>query len=373
MVMAQTPQLRTLYLYLTEGCNCSCRHCWIVGERFGQSGKEMAVLDPALLRRALEQALPLGLTSVKWTGGEPTLHPGFAQMLSLQKELGLTGVVETNGMLVDDQLANQMKESGVSQVSVSLDSSNPAIHDSIRGVAGGFRRTVAGIRSLVAADYRPELILTLQKTNYCDLQSFLTLAVQLGAGSVKLNVLQPVLRGQSMMTGGNALSVRETLDIKAWLESNVVTELPVSIDLPLAFRPLSKILSGQESGTCQIFTILGLLARGEYALCGIGQHVPELAMGDVREVSLAEVWQCHPVLKRLRRGLPGQLQGICADCLMNGACMGACVASNYQVSGDLLAPYWFCEEAVRQGLFPASRRSSKAPLKFPVGMSGQND
>ena len=42
---------------------------------------------------------------------------------------------------------------------------------------------------------------------------------------------------------------------------------------------------------------------------------------------------------------------------MKAACRGSCVAANYQAAGDLFAPYWFCQQAAEQGLFPASRRS----------------
>jgi radical SAM protein with 4Fe4S-binding SPASM domain len=102
--------------------------------------------------------------------------------------------------------------------------------------------------------------------------------------------------------------------------------------------------------------ILGVLPRGEYALCGVGQHVPELAMGDVISSSLEELWRSHPVLQKVRAGVPHQLKGVCARCLMKNACLGSCVASNYQVSGDILEPYWFCEKAEQEGLFPESRK-----------------
>jgi radical SAM protein with 4Fe4S-binding SPASM domain len=62
------------------------------------------------------------------------------------------------------------------------------------------------------------------------------------------------------------------------------------------------------------------------------------------------------VLAGIRNGLPKELRGICSECLMRGRCQGCCVAANYQRTGDLLAPFWFCEAAAAAGLFPASRR-----------------
>ena len=355
-VTTVVPTLRTFYVYLTSGCNCACRHCWIVPAAAGHG----EFLAPAQLRRAIEQGLPLGLQSLKWTGGEPTLHPQFAAMLALQREFGLYASLETNGMLVDDRLAVQLQDAGVESVSVSLDGAKPATHDVIRGVRGGFERTCAGIRALAAAGYHPELILTLQRANVSELEDYLELAAALGAGAVKLNVMQPLLRGAEMIAGGEALGVAEILALGRQLEGEWRGRftLPVTLDVPLAFRPLGALLDGTAGGVCDIAHILGILPGGAYALCGIGSQVSELVMGRIDEVDLAQVWRNHPLLQRLRRGLPGELQGICAVCLMKAACRGSCVAANYKESGDLFGAHWFCREAAQRGIFPASRRAT---------------
>ena len=353
-LMTGVPPLQTFYVYLTSGCNCACRHCWIVPKAPGEN----IVLDPPVLRRAIEQALPLGLQSLKWTGGEPTLHPDLPRLLGIQKEFGLTASLETNGLLVDSRLADLLRDSGVASVSVSLDGARGVTHDAIRGVAGGFARTCAGIRALVESGYRPELILTLQRSNVGEIDDYLALAVSLGAGSVKLNVMQPLLRGAELAARGEAMTVTEVLELARRLEEEwrVRCAVPVILDVPLAFRPLGALLDGNAGGVCDITHILGILPGGEYALCGIGSHVGELVMGKVAEVELAGIWCEHSLLTRLRAGLPGELRGICANCLMKAACRGSCIAANYQAAGNLFAPHWFCREADERGLFPASRR-----------------
>lgn len=355
-----TPALTTFYAYLTSGCNCACQHCWFVPERQPQAPGGDALLQPEIMRRAIEQALPLGLNSIKWTGGEPTLHPRFSDFLYLQQEFGLDGSIETNGILVTDELAALMKRTGVNQVSVSLDGATSEVHDRIRGVEGAFDKTLNGIEALVASDYDPELILTLQRSNVEQLSEYFTLAANLGAGSVKLNIMQPVLRGASLAGEGEGVSVQEILDLSVQLQGEWSEKfgLLIQLDVPMAFRRLSKMISGEDMGACGILHVLGVLPRGEYALCGVGQHVPELAMGLIESSDLGKVWRESPILLKLRDGLPGKLQGICSDCMMTPSCLGSCVASNYQLSGELLAPFWFCQEAADSGMFPVTRRIS---------------
>jgi len=351
------PALTTFYVYLTSGCNCACQHCWFVPDT-SATGASTDRLDQQLLRQAVKQALPLGLRAIKWTGGEPTFHPQFREFLALQKEFKLDGLVESNGMLIDDSLAVLMMETGVRQVSISLDGACAETHDLIRGVPGGYERTLNGISSLVAAGYQPELILTLQRGNCGELEDYFLLAQQLGAGNVKLNILQPVLRGAELQEKSQHLDVPDILELAAAIEQRTShdSRIPVQLGLPMAFRPLSKILSGEQAGSCTILNIMGILPRGDYALCGVGQHVKELSMGHILDQSLEKVWETHPVLSDLRQGLPNRLQGTCHSCLMKTTCKGSCVAANYQLSGDLFAPYWFCQQAAELGLFPQQRK-----------------
>ena len=111
----------------------------------------------------------------------------------------------------------------------------------------------------------------------------------------------------------------------------------------------------RSCGVCGIRGVLGVLADGSYALCGIGEHVPELVFGKAGRDGLAEVWGGNPVLRQIREGMPRRLEGVCGECLMKGVCLGSCIAQNYYRRRNLWAPFWFCEEARKSGLFPVTR------------------
>ena len=113
--------------------------------------------------------------------------------------------------------------------------------------------------------------------------------------------------------------------------------------------------NGDGCGVCGILGILGILGNGSYALCGIGETVAELTFGHAARDRLEDVWNNTPVLMELREGLPHRFEGICGDCLMKGRCLGSCIAQNYYRSKNIWAPFWYCEEAQRKGLFPKPR------------------
>jgi SynChlorMet cassette radical SAM/SPASM protein ScmF len=353
------PPLNTLYFYLTEGCNLRCRHCWIEPPHQTEK-KQYRTLEPELFRHILQQAKPLGLSSVKLTGGEPLMHPRIGEILeSIRREnLGLT--VETNGTLCTTSLARDLARCGAKHVSVSLDGVGAQTHEWVRGVKGCFEAAIQGIRNLVAAGIRPQVIMTLMRRNVDQIEAVVRLAASLGCSSVKFNIVQPTARGVKMHETGETLLIGEILRLGDWVENTLsaASRLPLFYSHPSAFRPLGKMY-GKDAcncGICGIFGILGVLADGSYALCGIGETVPELVFGHAAKDALADVWRDNLVLREIREGLPRRLEGICGECLMKGVCLGSCIAQNYYRSRNLWAPHWYCEEAQRAGLFPASRR-----------------
>lgn len=348
------PTLTSLYFYLTEGCNLACRHCWIA-PRFDNDGK-LPTLPVELFERAIEEAKPLGLSSVKLSGGEPLMHPQFAELLRIIRREELHLSLETNGVLCTSEIAREIAQVQNCCVSVSLDGIDAETHDWVRCVSGSFKMAIQGIENLVAAGIKPQIIMTLMKKNATQIEDMIRLAEKLGASSVKFNVVQPTARGKELSKTGKTLTVEEVIELGRYVEMSLSlkTKLRLFFDYPLAFRTLSQMQHGIAS--CSIHNIMGVISSGHYALCGIGYHVPELVFGFVGKDSLETIWSSNRVLNELRAGLPGKLEGVCSNCLMKHLCLGSCIAQNYYANKNLWAPYMFCDTAEKKGLFPLTRR-----------------
>jgi SynChlorMet cassette radical SAM/SPASM protein ScmF len=355
--------LQNLYFYLTEGCNLKCRHCWIAPKYQAPTGT-VPSLSVDLFKSIISQAKPLGLSAVKLTGGEPLLHPEIFELLDVVNDEGLRLTVETNGVLCTPELAAKLKSTGERPfVSVSLDGTDAETHEWVRGVPGSFDGAIQGIRNLVEAGFRPQLIMSIMRRNRDQMEPLVRLAEQLGAGSVKFNIVQPTSRGEKMHAAAETLTLEELIETGAWVEKTLSasTSLTVVYHHPPAFRPLGNIFGEEASGggRCGINGILGVLSSGSYALCGIGEAIPELIFGDASKDRLEDVWNGAPALQELRDGLPGRLTGVCGECVMNSLCLGNCVAQNYYSNRDLWSSFWYCEEARSKGLFPESRLRPK--------------
>jgi SynChlorMet cassette radical SAM/SPASM protein ScmF len=367
---AELPALSTLYFYLTEGCNLACRHCWM-GPRFDDTGSRYPVLPVELFETAIREAKPLGLSGVKLTGGEPLMHPRFKDMLEIVRREQLKLTIETNGLLCTPEIAEEIAKSPNRFAAVSIDGVDAATHEWIRGVSGSFAAAQQAVRNLAAAGTRPQVIFSVMRRNADQVDAMVRMAEELGAASLKFNVVQPTARGESLHEKQETLNIPELIALGRHVEEELApqTRLRVIFHFPQAFRSLRRITGVNDCGACGIFGILGVIASGHYALCGIGEQVPDLIFGAVGKDKLQEVWQENAVLKDLREGLPKRLEGVCGRCLMKERCLGLCVAQNYYSKGSLWAPYWFCEQAEAAGLFPASRLGTE-PAQPPLISNG---
>ena len=355
------PRLNHLYFYLTQGCNLRCRHCWL-SPKYDPDGTQHPVLPVELFELATREAVSLGLSAVKLTGGEPLLHPEIERILEIVERGAWRLRMETNGVLCTGALARAIARCRCPHVAVSLDGADASTCDFLRGAPGAFAAAVEAIRTLARVGLAPQIIMTVMRENASQVEAVIRLGEQLGAGSVKFNLIQPTGRGERVREGAAGLDVAELIRLGRWVDMELAakTKLALCFDYPLAFRPLSRISTEDGSGTCGILGILGVLPTGHYALCGIGEQLGDMVFGEVAEGALVNVWNAHPVLERLRSGLPQNLEGVCRRCLHRRQCQGSCVAQNYYRTGSLWASYWMCEEAEAAGLFPGSRLT--APL-----------
>jgi len=347
--------LKLIYAYLTEGCNLKCRHCY-VAPKFETSENPQGKLNPEILFNVIRQAKPMGLSSVKLTGGEPLMHDEILTILDYIIAERIHLQIETNGVCCTEEIAERISIADKAHCAVSLDSSDKEIHEWIRGVPGCFEKTITGIKNLVQRNVHTQIITCLNRKNLSHVNEIVKLAEDLGASSLKFNVINPIERGKTLLEKNMTLPIRTLIETGRWIEDKVAQKSTIKIffHYPVVFRSVERIMENTCS-PCAVKNVIGLLPSGEYALCGVGYSTPGLVFGDAETHKLNQVWETSEVLQNIRAGIPKNLEGVCADCFFKLSCCGHCVAQNYYDKKNLFAPFWFCSEAYKAGLFPGQR------------------
>lgn len=115
---------------INHGCQSHCVYCDI----WRQPLEQVLAEDLALLLRQLRA---LGVYLVSFTGGEPFLHPDLASSVAYATSLGLKVNVITNGFGRWRGQVERVINAGLHSVCVSLDSVDPEVYRSLRGVPLG--------------------------------------------------------------------------------------------------------------------------------------------------------------------------------------------------------------------------------------------
>ncbi len=354
------PALTSIYLNPTERCNLRCQHCWLSPEfyssGFSPVGKTEQELNVNDVESIVKQSLKLGLKIIKLTGGEPFLRNDIHKIIEMVKKYKLYLHIETNGTIIDKNNAILLKKHRVDRVSISLDSTKQSTYESLRGVSNSFERALNSIKFLVNAGISVEVIMSLFKQNIEDFPEVFKIAKKIGITNLKLNTIIPTGRGATLYKKNLVPDIETLLSFAKKIEKKYLTDNQIRIHLsvPPVFRSISGIIYDVDSN-CRIFNILGILSNGDISICGIGRLEKSLVLGNIKINNIKDIWLNHPFLKSLRKKLPTGLKGICKRCIFRNTCIGFCRANAYSVSKDIFAPYWFCEEAYRSGLFPSSR------------------
>ncbi len=135
-------------MILTDRCNLRCTYCR--GVRRELQGDMPA--DRAM--RILDLWIADGLKNVRFSGGEPTLHPALGELVDRCREGGVERIaVSTNGT-AKMETYHELVDRGVNDLSISLDSGCCAIGDKMAGcVAGVWAKAVRTIREMSKRTY----------------------------------------------------------------------------------------------------------------------------------------------------------------------------------------------------------------------------
>ena len=353
--------LRSIYFYPTESCNLNCVHCWLHPPHAPDQGhyekQNRDNVPVEVMEKVIEDALPLGLSHIKFTGGEPFLNPLFFEYLERFSKWELSYSIETNGTLLDSKTVRKLKGYKVRHISVSLDGSNAHTHENIRRVRGSFNQAVKGIQALTDNNLYPQVIFCLQKSNAHDLEDTIRLARELKIKSFEINPVILSAEDASRKNGSESLTIEEILALEARIEKEFSEKHPdmhIDLYIPPAFKGIKELSQHTMCG-CNIFTICGILSNGDVSVCGIGRRKRELVMGNVQTSSIVRIWQEGKIFKEIREKVPNHMRGICGRCLFKYHCLGFCRADVMGDDQNVMDPYQLCESAYQKGLFPESR------------------
>jgi len=345
---------------VTKACNLRCLHCHV-------SARE-AMNDELSLREAsaaIEEMKDLGTQALVLSGGEPLLRKDF--VLNLAEycvEAGILPAILTNGLLLNNKVAQELKDAGIKAVGLPIDSILPENHDKLRNMKGAFEKAVKAIRACLTVDLEVVVTTMALKDTVDEMPKRIEFLKNLGVNQVAVYDLIPVGRGKDIIDQAMTQTQRSdlinhlrrsqerdemlfTMSGGQPLYPEVVTRLHELRGTKPRDRLLKQFWVNSTVGCHAGISYFSLRPNGDVYPC---TFLP-VKVGNIREQNLTSIWHHSEILKKLRRRR--LLKGKCGKCAYREGC-GGCRGRAYACTGDYFESDPVCSEDLLKGakIFP---------------------
>lgn len=335
---------------VTRRCNLKCVHCYAHAKNIAFDN-ELSTSEGKIL---IDDLAGFGVPVMLFSGGEPLVRKDLPELAAYAVKKGMRAVISTNGTLITPQIAQTLKDIGLSYVGISLDGMEE-INDRFRGVKGAFRLALKGIENCKKAGIKVGLRFTINKSNAGQIPEIFGLLEEMDIPRVCFYHLVYSGRGSDL--------VKEDLSHE---ESRKAVDLIMDLakqlhdkDNPKEVLTVDNHADGPylylrllEENPDRAREVLELLEMNQGNSSGIGigciswdgevyadQFWRHYSFGNVRNRPFSKIWAdtSDPLMKKLKEKKK-HAKGRCATCRWLDICAGNFRVRSEAVTGDAWAP-----------------------------------
>ena len=187
---------RQVEIQLGHMCNNRCVFC-VSGQRTAMGMARPLAVQPILDR--IEEAHREGYRKITLLGGEPTIQPGFKEVLQRCHALGFEEIVIfTNGVkTARESFVDELIDTGAPiNWRLSFQGATKRSHERTTGKVGSFGRLVKTLQHLHARGQRISVNMCVVQSNFEDVDAFPELLVPYGVVQLHLDMMRPLDAGE---------------------------------------------------------------------------------------------------------------------------------------------------------------------------------
>jgi radical SAM protein with 4Fe4S-binding SPASM domain len=322
---------------LTTECNLTCRHCYLScspnqGD-FMESDLVFQMLDD--LKRKFGDT---DCINIRYTGGEPLLHPKLKELVSYTRRNNFPVTIVTNGVLLTKDKLDFFDEHDVG-IFISLEGGTETVHDSVRGV-GSFRKLN---RILICIrDKYPDLLkrlniyISIHKGCIPEIKKIIALVKELGVKTVGFQPLGYVGRAREhadlFPTDDEVLRAYEYISLakRANPDLNIIGNIKDDFS-PFGFEDQREI--------CRMGRDIKIDTAGNIQGCTMLLD-PAISLGNLRDTKITSVKLARKIddMNYSIRDKRNSMIVDCQRCIWKNFCYSGCLAKAYCTFGDFWHP-----------------------------------
>jgi len=155
---------------ITYRCNLSCMHCYLEED----TRNELTTQEVFSIIDQLAQA---GCLWITFTGGEVFTRVDFFEIAGYARKKNMALALMTNGTLIDEVVAERLKQLCFQRIAISLYGVTPEIHERVTRVEGSFSKTLRAIGLLREAGLKTRVMTPVMKENINEIGEILYMSL----------------------------------------------------------------------------------------------------------------------------------------------------------------------------------------------------
>ena len=253
------------------------------------------------------------------TGGEPLLRKDFFEILGYAHSLGYRWGMTSNATLIDRDTAHRLALTGMRTISVSIDGLEET-HDRLRGMKGGYRRAMEGIRNLIDEDAFESVQVTtvVNHGNIGELDELFEIMDGLDIDSWRVIHLEPI--GRALLRPEMMLTKEDYIRLFDFIREKRRQGYPLEFGCSHYLGPEYEAEVREWYWLCNagVYTA-SIMANGDIGACLDIERRPETIQGNIYKDRFSDVW--YNRFGIFRRDFSRENQK-CRECGHAGFCRG---------------------------------------------------
>jgi pyrroloquinoline quinone biosynthesis protein E len=306
-------------------------------------------------KRVLREGRELGALQLGFTGGEPAMREDLEALVEEGNRLGLFTNLVTSGMGLDRERLAGLKELGLRQIRLSLESCRREVADALVG-GEAFAHKLAVADAIKGLGYPLALNVPLCRQNIDDTADILAMAERIGVDSLEFVSIQyynwAMLNLPALLPTRDQLSRAETAVDEG--RARLGERMTIYFVIPDYYGGRPK---GCMNGWGSIY--LTIAPDGTAIPCQEARVIADIDFPSVRDKSLAWIWHDSPAFNKFRGD--AWMSEPCHSCDERTTDFGGCRCQAYLLTGDAARTDPACRLSPDHGLIEASVAEAAQP------------
>ncbi|MDK2940139.1 MAG: hypothetical protein PWQ51_2304 [Methanolobus sp.] len=315
----------------TYNCNLRCVHCfadaaYCAGAKSGILPGELGLED---WKKIIDNIHDAGVFDIFVSGGECMMRQDIFGILEYIHSKGMGFFLLSNGTLITEEKAKQLKEVGCLKIECNMDGATAESYDAFRGVKGSYNMTVRGIKACLNAGIPLRCNVMETKKNIFELREIVKTCHSIGVKEVCVVPLEDGGRGSSnkddlRFTPEGYEEVKKLYqEVNEWIDRELKDQIylitPTSvIEHPLTISNKNMPMCGAGRVHCTVNPY------GNVKLCPTDRDTLKFENVNLLERSLLDIWNNSQTLGQIR----SEDYSKCSSCV-NMQCEYGCPVTRY--------------------------------------------